>query len=213
MIINPTKKIISFIILCSGVFLFHPVMACADLEYHWKTDVLHLNDYQDINLYRLNLKNMTVEVRSDSYDGEEKDVEGIDEEVLQDIANEFFARFVQKLDGVMPLSRDKKIDPGRKSLVTELELSGKFIGYKRGLLMKMIFQDGQRRQSTQLAFKCIVKDSQTDQVMLELSDEREFTYNESETPLKSEEDFGALSELIEFWSKSFAAILSEKKQL
>ena len=194
----------------AGVLAVPLTPARADLEYHWKAEGVDVRGYEGINLFRMDLTGMAVEVLSNTYDGgDEAETKGVDEEALGDIANEFFTRFSDHLRGVLPLVQDKDVDQGRKVLITELALSGKFMEVERGLLMNLVLKNPGSRE-TVLNFKCAVKDSRTGQVLLELNDEKEFSYRAEGSPLMAEEDFSALSGLIGFWAKSFAAIVGEK---
>lgn len=199
------SAVVSYLCLCNTF----GTSAHADLEFAWQTKDVQVNAYEAINLFRIDLRGMTVEFEDEDEGGTY--TEGVDHKVIEDIANEFYARFTEKLEEVLPLVEEQTINPARKSLIVELTLTAPFIGEERGLLMNTLLGNTGERQTTGLTFQCLVKDSQTDALLLRINDTKEFSYQASGSPLASEQDFNQLRELIGFWARSLAGILNSQK--
>lgn len=202
---NKFKNIICSIIMIS-VLIMCPASFAA-LEYKWADDVSDAGDYNDIYLYKIDLRKFLVEV----YDDEDEAyvMEGVDEEVLENIVSALYHKLSSKLKPFMNINNDQEIDKSRKSLVAEFSLSAVIPSSDRGLIMEKLLKGTQ--EDVVIKFSSIVKDSQTDETVVAINDEKTITITSSSTPFSDEADFQTIVEQIDFWARSFTAILSGQR--
>ena len=179
------------------------------VSYQWIQNDVAIDDYEDIYIYQLDLRGMIVEVRDDKEKGIGE--ESIDSSALENIAKDLYQKFAWSLDGILPINKNQNIDKTRKSLVVKVKISGRFPYEDRGVLVEKLVDSVEQKMS--IDFACRVYDAGTEKDVLIINDTQESARKGKGEPLTSDEDMAKLSEILGFWARSFAEILSEKKEL
>lgn len=198
------------IVLCSALCIFFAAGPAAEagITVDYKKKNVDYASYQELYVQNVDLRGMTFEIYDDDKRGFETD--RLDDQKLNDLALELYDFFFINLKELIPVNEGQEVDPGKKTLVLNIKLMGRFQSEDMGLINWMITKN--KSAETTLTLECQLLDGQTKEELVTITDEHAFISPDHERPLSSPEESELISDIFRVWATRFTRALDQLRQ-